>query len=497
MPDNDFQSKCHVSVSPDGLAATVRIEAGAPRDAEEAAQTVLSVLAGQGIDQGRVVEGAIEELIGCLASSPETDAEGVVARGVAPMHGTDGWFEPSLMPSTPAMPDDNDQKPGAIDHYAQSSIVVVRKGQRVGVLHSEGEPVAGIDVYGSPIEAAPGRPCAVVFDATVELRDDGAVMALHDGCLKISDTQVSVESTLVIEDSIDFATGNVDFPGNVVVRAGVRDRFSVRVGGDLEVAELVEAASIRTSGSARLSRGMAGRGKGVLDVGQDLHAGYLDGATVRVGGDLCVQNELSSCVTLVGRRVQSPECAVVSGELSFRFGGHVRTIGSEAETEVIVRAGCDPDLDAQTRLLEEALSETVRRLEKARADLTDASGEAGASIGAEVARLEAKGPAIRTALERVLSAYERMAGVTLHVERSVMPGVTLHFGAQGATVRQAISGPVEILVDESGGIVYRSGGTTTPLATRASMHAARGATDLDELRRWLEHPLLRSSEKAA
>lgn len=496
MPGDDFQSKCHVSVSPDGLAATVRIEAGAPCD-ETAAQVLLTVLADHGVDQERIVDGAIEELIGRLASAPESDAEGVVARGVVPVDGTDGWFEPILTPSSPAMQQAPDDKRSGIDHYAQSSIVVVRKDQTVGVLHPEGEPVAGIDVYGSTIKATPGQPSSVEFDETVELRDDGDVVALHDGRLMTSDTRVSVEATLVIEDSVDFATGNVDFPGNVVVRAGVRDRFSMRVGGDLEVAELVEAASIHTSGSARLKRGMAGRGKGMLDVGLDLHAGYLDGATVRVGGDLCVQNELSSCVTLVGRRVQSPECAVVSGELSFRFGGHVRTIGSGAETEIIVRAGCDPDLDAQTRLLEEALGETVRRLEKARAELADASDEASAAIGAEVARLEAKGPAIRTALERVLSAYERMAGVTLLVERSVMPGVTLQFGTQGATVRQAISGPVEILVDESGVIVYRSGGATTPLATRASMHAARDATDLDELRRWLEHPLLRSSEKAA
>ncbi|OAB62780.1 hypothetical protein AY599_06315 [Leptolyngbya valderiana BDU 20041] len=497
MSVETLEQASRVIISPDGVRAVLRI---APNLENEIVTTDLieAVLSGQGIDAQRMLKPAIASLVEQLRTKPGEEAEAVAAEGVAPTNGADGWFERSpelASPEPPAAgPEDS-----AVDFYAHTSIVVVRSGQVLGVLHEPTEAADGLDVYGTPIKASQGQAAALRLDDSVELREDGSVVSLFDGCLDVSEGQLSVRATLQIDESVDFSTGNVDFPGNVTIGGGVCDKFKVCVGGDLEVLELVEAARIEVTGSATLHRGIAGRGKGSLSVAVDLEAGYVDGARLYVGRDLVVRKEISNCTTIVGRFVQSPECSVVGGEMSFRFGGNVRTLGSEAETELLVRIGCDPEMDARAKLLDGALRDIAGRMEKIRAKLAEASPADANRLNAELARLESRGPSIRSALERLIDAYGRMAGAVLRVERSIMPGVTLAIGPQAATVRQGLSGPVEILVDESGTMVFRTPGskTMTPLAGKAVMHVDRDAVHLDDLQRWLESSLLGSSENAA
>lgn len=492
-----FEQAASLTLSSDNVRATLRIEPN-EGNANATVEAIEAILTSQGIAEERRSKQAIESLAERLRNEPDAVAEEVVAEGIAPTHGTDGQFEmaPELEPPEPPAsgPDDT-----SIDHYAYTTIVVVREGQELGKLHAPTEPVDGTDVYGSPIRASAGNEAPMKCDESVEMRAQGKLVALRSGCLRVDEGRIAVEAMLEIDESIDFGIGNVDFPGDVLVREGVRDKFQVFVGGDLEVHELVEAAFLDVAGSTVLHRGMAGRGKGTLEVGGNLNAGYLDAITVGVGHDLCVRREISNCITTVGRHVNSPECVVVSGELSFRFGAHVRTLGSEAETETLVRLGCDPGLDAQTRLLEATLRDTSNRLENLRARVAEAGSGAAPELEAEIARLQSRAPSIRVALERVLLAYERMLGVVLRVERSIMPGVTLSIGTQAATVRQAIPGPVEVLVDAEDALVFRNPGSkaTTPLASKAVMHVDRDAIDLDDLRRWLDSALLRPSENAA
>lgn len=493
-----FEQAASLTVSSDSVRATLRIEPN-EGNAQATIDAVEAILTSQGIAEDQRSQAEIEKLVESVRSDPESPAEALVAEGVAATHGTDGRFEmaPELEPPEPppaSGPDDS-----AVDHYAFTSIVVVREGQTLGVLHAPTAPVDGVDVYGAPIKADQGNDAPMRCDESVDMLHDGTLVARQSGCLRVGEGRISVEAMLEIEDSVDFGTGNVDFPGDVQVREGICDKFKVLVGGDLEVQELVEAAFLDIAGSAVLHRGMTGRNKGTLSVGGNLNVGYLDATVVHVGHDLCVRKELSNCTTTVGRYVRSPECVVVSGELSFRFGCHVRTLGGEAETETLVRIGCDPELDAQSRLLENTLQDTAGKLEKLRGHIAEASADLVPRMEAEIAQLEARGPTIRAALDRVLAAYERMAGVVLRVERSIMPGVTLTIGTQAATVRQAIPGPVEVLLDEEETMVFRSPGSksNTPLASKAVMHVDREAIDLDDLRKWLDSALLRPSENAA
>ncbi|MCW5756217.1 MAG: DUF342 domain-containing protein [Phycisphaeraceae bacterium] len=498
-----------VSVSSDGLRATLQIQPGAePGDITP--EAVEAILAARGVRPSEVTTHAAAILSQALIERPGITAETIAAEGVPAVDGKDGHFEldAALVQEVPPV-DTGEATQTGFSHYGRSAFMIVHEGQRIGMIHPHTDAQDGMDVRGKLIKAVIGRPCPLVLDDSVEQKPDGSVHARRRGRLEMTPSKLRVEPVLEISEFVDFSTGNVDFPGDVIIRKGVRDCFRVEVGGNLEVVELVEAADLHARGSIVLRRGMAGRGKGELVTGGNLEAKYLDGVRASIAYDLRIQKELTNCTTSVGRCIHSGTCTVVGGELTARFGGSVRSLGGEAETPTLVRIGIDPQLDTLARLLEEILPmaaastakamQELQDLQKMAARLTATQAETMTSLQFDIMNGQAKVPAIRAGIEHVLLAYEKLHATTLLVEKTIMPGVVIQFAGHTATVREVIKGPIHVALDHSGAIVLRdpNTGSSIPLSAKAKLQPNPEAINLHELRRWLENNPLGPSQKAA
>jgi len=497
-----------VVISPDGLQATIQLQPGLdPSDITT--EAIEAVIVARGVKPSEATDTAAQTLARQMMEAPAETAVAVVAKGVPPEHGVDGRFEldPNLVErrhNACSNPDDLE-----FDHYSRSAFIIVDAGERLGRVLPHTEAQDGLDVRGKVIKAAIGRPCTMKFDDSVELQPDGSVIARRKGRLEHDASSLSIEAVLEVQESVDFSTGNVSFPGDVIIRKGVKDCFSIDAGGDLEIVELVEAATIHAKGTIVLRRGMAGRGKGQLHAGGDLEARYLDGVSIQVGNDIRIQRELSNCETKLGRTIDAPGCTLNGGNFLGRFGGRLRALGGEAEAETFVRIGFDPELEDKARLLDDLIPKVAKHLEKARQQLTDlqhgstkltpAQAENMTSLQFEIMTGEARMPAVRSAVEQVLNAFEQLHSATLTVEKVIMPGVTIAIGSQAAQIREPIRGPITIALDETGKLVLKSpvSGAVTPLASKAKIYRTPGALDMDELRRWLESPALKKPPQKA
>lgn len=508
MRTDQLEKLSRIVVSPDGVHASLHLRPGLePTDITP--EAIEAILAARGIRPSKITRSAADLIADQILKDPNAVVENIVAEGVAPVHGIDGRFElcDELLERSRKLAEKSEE--GDSNHYARSAFIIVEEGEHLGRVHKHSDAQDGQDVRGKILKANPGRPCQMKFDASVEVHPDGSVVSRRKGRLEFNPSSLSVDPVLEVAESVDFSTGNVSFPGDVIIRKGVKDCFTVDVGGNLEIVELVEAATIKARRTILLRRGMAGRGKGELVAGGDLEARYLDGSDIVVGHDLRVQKELTSCSTRVGRAIESPGCTVNGGELHARFGGRVRALGGEAETETIVAVGRDPNFDELVRTLDEMIPAILKRLEKARAELADlqrsaakltpAQAESMTSLQFEIMTGQSRLPKIIAVVEHLLKAYERLDDVTLTVERTIMPGVTISIGANAATIKEPIRGPVTIALDDSGALIMKNPatGTITPLSTKAKLKPAAGALDLNELRRWLESPALRPTTKAA
>jgi uncharacterized protein (DUF342 family) len=445
-----------VVISGDRMTASLRLEPGLPgpevtEDALRALLTARGIGAGED-DRPELIRQAIDQY-----RTTGGPVEVVIARAIAPAPGEDARFElDSAFTEQQASGADD----GAVSFYDRSAFVVVRAGQRIGQLFPATDGRPGFDATGQVLPARAGAPCPLHFDDSVAVADDGTVTAAVEGQLQVRSNFLRVVQVLVIAESIDFSTGNVDFPGDVTVRHGIRDCFTVKCGGDLNVRELVEAATLDIGRDARLHSGMAARDKGSISVGRDLTAKYLDSVQCVVGRDMRIVKETQNCNAIVGRRFLGGDCAVIGGSLVVAGRAEVGQLGSQggAATELVVgHIEHLESLACQALELVPALERTARSATERLGQLQRSAVKYTAAQIEEMNQLRAEAETAQASLAPLLGAIRRLAGsldahteADLLIKRTIYPGVVIWIGGCRAEFETAVRGPVRIHLDTKG-----------------------------------------------
>jgi uncharacterized protein (DUF342 family) len=370
---------------------------------------------------GIVIDSAVETRLLKIVEAFRHEAkrlEQVIARWTAPVNGEDGtleWmkgFDPTAGP-TAAVPQDDS---GAVDYYNQVSYVRAAEGAHVATIHEPTPGEDGLDVTGRTIKARPGRRCDVKINSGLDVDGSGRVIAQVDGILEYKHGVLTVSRLFEIRGAVDFGTGNVDFDGTVIVREGVRDRFKLKATEDIIVDGLIEAATINCGRNFTCHQGIAGKGRGQLDVDGDAVAGYLDDVKGHVKGNLTVQRELVNCELVIGGNLICDKGRVIGGSVAVSGSVQVAALGSNAERE--------------TTLI-----------------LTEPTPEACENEGTEP-----------------LQKMSEVSAVDVLIHKAIYPGVSMKIGDVEVKFEVALKGPIRIGRDENQRLSFREGdGSSRPL----------------------------------
>lgn len=464
-----------------------------------------ALLDAQGVLLAMIDRDAITGLIRDARNDPDSEHHAIVARGTPPTHGEHAEF--TLLPELadrlleiasrrdhpeeksppeaaghPHNPDSNDPD-SVVDFRAQSAFVIVRAGDTLGTV-SPGTPGAdGVDVRGVAIPAKGGRSLGLESDYSTK-EHNGTLVATVDGVLIHSLGRIRVDTTLTIKGDVDFHTGNIDFPGSVVVSGGVKDQFHLRATGEVHVGQLVDAADIHCDADLTLARGMAGRDTGSLRVGGDLHAGYLDSVNGTIMGDCTVINEIKECILDVRGKIESPGCALYGGCVTASQRIEVGTLGSAGGIRTRVAVGALPELtalldrfgsllgslkDQHSRGESElrALRDSIRRLTSSQAErLTELQFE---QIRADELSLK-----LAEAAQELLDTIRRPAPPVLSVRRTLHRGVEFQLRHVELIVKETTPGPLRIDLDPQGRPRCFMGDSATPTPIGQIASRAKG-----------------------
>jgi CheY-like chemotaxis protein len=367
----------------------------------------------------------------------------------------------------------------AIDFHELSPFVIVHAGDTIGSISEATDGSDGVDVRGETIPAKRGRTQSIKTDYTTRAEGDRLVAAVPGRLVHAID-RVVIETTLTIADDVDYHTGNIDFPGSVVVHGAVKDNFRVRATGDIKLEGLVEAAAIDTAADLSLTRGMAGRGAGEIRVGGDLLAGYLDGVEGTIGGNCVVTNEIKACRLRVARRVESPACAFYGGDLHAGLRIELGTLGSEGGVETAVSVGEHDEIDdlaARTKSLIAAIETKKDRAASELAALNGAIKKLNATQAERLTELQfeqiqADGLVAKLgeAAAELLGVLGRHASPTLVVKRRLHAGVRIRLRHACFVIRESITGPVTFDLCHAG-------------APRCFLQGAHGSSPIGQLAR--------------
>lgn len=460
MPDGEAHpapAEIVIQVSPDALKAFISILPG-PRATVQSleASHILSRWQNQGLDPHLLTSDFIQGLTGQwnrehrpIENVPAAEAEH------PPVPGADARIEYLVDPEIRIGPAD---QPGSVDFRDLNLIKPVKRGQPLARRHPPGKGATGIDLFGRPAPAPDGADVDLPLGPNTEASavEPGLVVASVDGYLRKRDGVLSVNECFIVDGGVDYATGNIDYAQDALIRGDIADGFAVNVGGGLEVGGSVGEARLTVGGDLLIKKGFAGAGHGLVAAKGSVSLGFVSNQSVRAHGDINIEKE-SFNSRLAARRRITLLGPLVGGSAVAGLEILCRAAGNELGTKTELEAGIDYVLNENRLLLEEKIKELAAHLSKVgqklarfkeayRARKRFTSGEARLllelrdaqeKIQARLPELEKRKAGI---VDQIRKGYLR-EGIRVRVEKRVFPGTVIKVGSELLRIQEELSGP--------------------------------------------------------
>lgn len=237
----------------------------------------------------------------------------IIAKGTPAVRGEDGWYElmfdKDIKEQEPKIRDD-----GTVDY--SPNIQMVHAGDKVMVYHPPIPGKMGVTIFGStiaPIRAKEAKP----YPLTHIERRGNDFFATENGRIRLRSGRLEVMSCLVMNGDAGYATGMIDFIGDVFVRGDVKDGVVMNIGGNLEVGGVIDAAQIKVAGNLVCHGGIHGKQKALIEVGGSLTANFIEEATINVKKEIMAGH-------IINAEIKSEDKVVVEGVNGIIIGGNVQ-----------------------------------------------------------------------------------------------------------------------------------------------------------------------------
>ncbi|WP_036221729.1 DUF342 domain-containing protein [Mesoaciditoga lauensis] len=289
--------------------------------------------------------GILKENMSKLMRNPVIEEPVLIAQGIPPVEGKDAFIEYTLKGETkekrPVMMEN-----GSVDYREIKSYNLVSAGDVLAIKHPATKGKNGTDVFGNEIVAKDGKDVKFFNGKNTKLSPDGThLMATKSGIPKMGNGIVEVSEVLEIKGDVDYSTGNIDFPGDVYIKGGVKPTFVVKAKGDVRIDGIVEAATIQSEMSVEC-HGVKGRNKGIISAKKDVRVMFLENATVECRGSLYVRDSIVNSVVRAGNFVEVVEGKgeIISSDIVAKTMIISKQIGSWVSAAAHLEVGVNPEL---------------------------------------------------------------------------------------------------------------------------------------------------------
>ena len=345
-----------VVISPDALAAylvpaptsVVADDAEAAPSAEESADEdsvagpaqppASSDAIAKRLRELEVKRGVIDEVVAAFDPPRVVEAIECVALGQPPVGGRNAIIEILVAGGeeehAPVTRDD-----GTVDHHATLVSRFVEQGAVIATRVPPVEGTPGIDVSGKPIDprAVTDQSLDALAGQHTEVQGDQLV-TINPGRPTRNGERFDVLPSYEVPGDLNYAVGNIEFEGDVLVRGDVKPGFSIDATGSVVVGVVLEQATIRAGGDVSVQgvigsheAGVAGDaedGGAAITAGGDIDAQYLHTISVRAEGEVRVNREIVNCTVRASRVLTPPSGRIVGGDVTADFEIGAGSLGS-------------------------------------------------------------------------------------------------------------------------------------------------------------------------
>ncbi|MGC6173013.1 DUF342 domain-containing protein [Lacrimispora sp. 38-1] len=338
-------------ISRDCMAAWVYVIPplnGGPDITEENLRSLLA--------QDHIKTGILDETVKSIAKEHIYDQVLLIARGVLARNGIDGSIKDHF--ERVVQLEFEEDENGSVDYKNLNNIQAVKEGEIICEITTAVPGENGMTIEGQVYPCTvKGTPIAAPAGRNTQLTEDGTLLiSQKTGHVTFSNGKFQVDPLLKINGNIDNSTGNVDYDGDIFISGDVRNGFSVKATGGIDIRGSVEGAEISAQGPITIASGMSGNGKGTLTSESYIKCRYLEHCTVKAEGNVYAESIINS-------KIQSGEDIVVTSGIGVIIGGsllagsniNANIIGSKVRrliTELII-ANVPKNVEESSRLTRE------------------------------------------------------------------------------------------------------------------------------------------------
>jgi uncharacterized protein len=327
-----------------------------------------------------VEKGIDEQMITKLIKARQPVHKAVVARGKSRSDGRDAEIKMSI--DTDETPKPLIMDDGSVDFKNINLIKIVDKDQLLAVKIPATPGEVGYTVTGRMLEPRPGQDCTLPRGKNTYSTEDGLqLFSSLIGNVYFSDGMMHVENVYVVKGNVDFSTGNISYPGDVVINGDVKADFSVHTEGNIIVRGTVEAAEIvSTGGNIDVKKGIIGtqkEKKAKIVAEGSLKALFIQEAVISAGKDIEVGSYILNSSVHSENEVRAlRDRGMIAGSSVFS-GSCVRAknIGSMSDTKTSIKVGriVKDEVNVKFQQLEDELKvlEEEEKLLRKRLDFLD------------------------------------------------------------------------------------------------------------------------------
>jgi len=285
----------------------------------------------------------------------------VIARGVEPKTGKDGWYEYMFetdIKSKPKLLDD-----GSVDYKNIKWFEIAAKDQVIARYHSATDGIDGQRINGEIIKGTKGKEIPPIRGYGFKvLPDKKTYVSGIDGKVELKDGKLIISNVLFLDD-VNGSVGNIEFNGSINIRGTVSDGVTIKAARDILVEGFTESANLIAGGDIILKEGNNPGGKGYIKAGKDVMGKFFENARVTAGGNI----EANYCLN---SEVHAEKQLEIWGRIGMLAGGTVFAgegvssyyIGNSAGLGTSIKVGLEQKYYEQIAALGDRKSDIEREL---------------------------------------------------------------------------------------------------------------------------------------
>ncbi len=232
-----------------------------------------------------------------------------------------------------------------------SNKIHLRKSKLKGRYVEQGEVLAralsptngtqGMTVTGEPIKAGvTGSNIYIIAGRNTQFNDEQEheLRATKSGLVTLQGSTVHVDSTYFLKTNVSPSTGDIDFPGDVIILRDVKSGATVQAGGKLEVNGNVEDATLIADGDIKIKGDYTGSGQGKVIAGENIYLRSIENQTAQAEGSIFVNKLCKNANLTAGESLILDYCegGVIGSNLCAQWSIVLDIVGDKNRTPTAI-----------------------------------------------------------------------------------------------------------------------------------------------------------------